>query len=212
MKRGYVDTPEGQVHYLTEGSGEPLILLHQSPRSSRMYVKMIPLLSKDYQVFALDMLGYGNSDPAPSEGIVEYLGGNIPHVLDALGLKKAHLFGLHTGTGVAVEAAAGDSDRFQTMILFGFALIETEEDNKKFFAVRETGGGISAAAISNDGSHLIRVWQRAYSEVLRYWIHSAHPPSEELYPGPLKSVHSHMTDDQLEFMDRWVLDLSLIHI
>jgi hypothetical protein len=30
MKRGYVDTPEGQVHYRTEGSGEPVLLLHKA--------------------------------------------------------------------------------------------------------------------------------------------------------------------------------------
>ena len=41
MKRGYADTPEGQIHFRTDGAGEPVLLLHQSPRSSRMYVKLI---------------------------------------------------------------------------------------------------------------------------------------------------------------------------
>ena len=30
MKRAYTDIPEGQMHYRTEGEGEPIILLHGS--------------------------------------------------------------------------------------------------------------------------------------------------------------------------------------
>ena len=44
MKRGYVDTPEGQVHYRTEGSGEPILLLHKAGLSSDEYTEMLPFL------------------------------------------------------------------------------------------------------------------------------------------------------------------------
>jgi pimeloyl-ACP methyl ester carboxylesterase len=34
MKRAYVDTPEGQIHYRIEGSGEPVLCLHKASLSS----------------------------------------------------------------------------------------------------------------------------------------------------------------------------------
>ena len=33
MRDGYADTPKGQVHYVAEGEGEPLILLHVDGRT-----------------------------------------------------------------------------------------------------------------------------------------------------------------------------------
>ena len=62
MKRGYADTPEGQVHYRTEGNGEPLLLLHKAGLSSDEFTEMLPFLGKKFQVIAMDVLGYGNTD------------------------------------------------------------------------------------------------------------------------------------------------------
>ncbi len=58
MKRAYADIPGAQVHYVTEGSDEPLILLHESPRSWRTYTRLIPLLAKTHRVIAMDTLGF----------------------------------------------------------------------------------------------------------------------------------------------------------
>ena len=65
MKRGYIDIPEGQIHYRTAGSGEPLLLLHRSPSSSEEFGDVIPILARDYWVVAMDTPGYGNSDDPP---------------------------------------------------------------------------------------------------------------------------------------------------
>jgi pimeloyl-ACP methyl ester carboxylesterase len=57
MKRAYVDIPEGQVHYRTDGSGPVLLLLHRVPTSSALFIKVIPILAKHYRVIAMDILG-----------------------------------------------------------------------------------------------------------------------------------------------------------
>ena len=41
---GYVDVPEGQLHYRDEGSGSPIVLLHQTPRSLDEFAELQPLL------------------------------------------------------------------------------------------------------------------------------------------------------------------------
>ena len=212
MKRGYVDTPDGQVYYLTEGDGEPLMMLHQGPRSSRMYGKLIPYLSGRYRVIAMDMLGYGRSDRLPEKlptNGVRFLAQNVVHTMDAFGLDRAHLFGLHTGAGIGAEVAAGSSDRLVSVCLFGFPYVADEDERKDYFASRE-GGDIYASfqsySSSNDGSHLARLWMRSYSEILRLWLHTANAPSEQLHPMPVRSPHLFMTSDHIEFLQRWVLD------
>jgi pimeloyl-ACP methyl ester carboxylesterase len=52
MKRGYVDTPEGQIHYRYDGSGEPVLLLHKASLSSDEYSEMLLLLGKKYMAIA----------------------------------------------------------------------------------------------------------------------------------------------------------------
>ena len=63
VRRGYVDTRHGQVHYRESGKGAPLVLLHATPRSARVYTKLQALLAKRFHVIAPDTLGFGNSDP-----------------------------------------------------------------------------------------------------------------------------------------------------
>ena len=58
---------ERQVHYRRAGSGSPIILLHQSPKSSEEYIPLINELSDQYTVFAPDTPGNGLSDPLPIE-------------------------------------------------------------------------------------------------------------------------------------------------
>ena len=99
MEHGYASTPEGQVHYITAGEGEPLVLLHQNPRSSREFLAMTPILAKDHRVYALDLLGCGSSGPLPEGefGLLD-LARNVVHVMDALGIESSDFFGCHTGS------------------------------------------------------------------------------------------------------------------
>ncbi len=52
--RGYTDGPFGQIHYQdTGGDGEPLILCHQAPITSRQFDLVYPLLAAA-GIYALD--------------------------------------------------------------------------------------------------------------------------------------------------------------
>ena len=154
MRDGYADTPKGQVHYVTEGEGEPLVLLHKSPRSARMYRRVIPLLSPRYKVCALDMLGYGYSHPSPKvDDVLLALAENIVEVFDALEIEKAHLFGLHTGAAVAAETAAGWPDRLASLTLFSFPILD-DEAREIMQKVHRSYGGYKTWGSEGDGTHL----------------------------------------------------------
>jgi len=154
MKRGYVDTTEGQVHYLTEGSGEPLILLAQVPFSSDSYLEMLPLLAKSYRVIAMDTPGYGNSYVPPEGYRVEDYARSIVYFLAALNIEKTNIFGHHTGASLAAEVAVAYPERVDKLVLSGCPCYAPEARK-----VHQSDPICRAREIKEDGSHLINWWQ-----------------------------------------------------
>ena len=117
---------------------------------------------------------------------------NVVHVLDPLGIDRCHLFGLHTGAGVAAKAAAEWPARFRSLMLFGFPLIEDQSERDAYFATYHNSS--LPISVSPDGSHMTALWMRAYSEIVRLWLHTAGAPSDTLWPHPLQAAHTFMSD------------------
>jgi pimeloyl-ACP methyl ester carboxylesterase len=153
MKKTYSDIPEGQVHYLTEGMGDPLLLLHQTVFSSDEYADVIPFLSGRYHMIAMDTLGYGNSDKPPSQYTVEDYGRSIIHFLDALGINKTNIAGHHTGATLAIEVATTHPERVDKLVLSGVSLYN-EEERKKIM----DHPMFDPIEIADDGSFLMQLW------------------------------------------------------
>ncbi len=51
-----------QMHYVDEGSGRPVLLLHGQPTSVYLWRNIIPHLATDHRVIAVDLIGFGKSD------------------------------------------------------------------------------------------------------------------------------------------------------
>ena len=117
--RGYVQTALGQVHYVRAGTGPALLLLPASGRSSRMFGAVMPLLTPAFDVCAIDTPGFGNSDPLPPGASIEQLAGCVTEVMDALGHRRAHIYGLHTGNKIATALAGEWPDRVDRLVLAG---------------------------------------------------------------------------------------------
>ena len=119
MPRGYVGTTLGQVHYRREGQGEPLLLLGASGRSSRMFGGLMRLLAPRLDVCAPDTPGFGGSDPLPEGTTIEDLAVCMAELLDALGIARTHLYGLHTGNKIATAFAGRWPKRVGGLVLAG---------------------------------------------------------------------------------------------
>ncbi len=62
----WFESSVGRVHYLDEGEGRPLVLMHGNPDWSFLYRDMIPSLSQHFRCIAMDYPGFGLSDhPSP---------------------------------------------------------------------------------------------------------------------------------------------------
>ena len=50
-----------KLHYVEEGQGEPLLLLHGNGEDGTYFVHQIAYFSKKYRVIAIDTRGHGKS-------------------------------------------------------------------------------------------------------------------------------------------------------
>jgi pimeloyl-ACP methyl ester carboxylesterase len=169
VKRGYVDTPEGQIHYVTAGHGPPLLLLHQGPRSSRNYWKLLPLLAGRFRCIAPDMLGFGNSDPSRPQIRFEDFARNVTHVMDGLGIAKAHVFGLHTGNKVATALGAAFPDRVVRLVLCGMShslIVSQEARAKAIYSIVSDFKRFDASLREDEA---MREWANAFNTIARIW-------------------------------------------
>jgi pimeloyl-ACP methyl ester carboxylesterase len=120
----YIDLDHGQVHVRISGndSDPALVLLHQVPSSSMMWEKvMTPFAERGYRVIAMDLPGYGASDPLPFEPELSDYATVVAGMLAALGHETATVFGHHTGASVALVLAADHSATFRAVALWGIA-------------------------------------------------------------------------------------------
>jgi len=106
-----------RVHYLTMGSGEPLLLVHSIGQSIYTWRELMPLLASSYCVVAIDLPGFGFSDrPLSLNYSMDEMAEILVKCLDALGVKKTHLLGATTGAVYAMHAAVKYPDRFMKVI------------------------------------------------------------------------------------------------
>lgn len=68
VEHRFLDLDGTRIHFVDEGRGETLLLLHGNPAWSFLYRKMIPKLRDRFRCVALDYPGYGMSEAPPGYG------------------------------------------------------------------------------------------------------------------------------------------------
>src|SRR2546423_12921233 len=92
----------GELAYLDEGEGPPIVLLHGSPLSSFMWREFVPMLSSRFHVIAPDLLGAGDSDkPVGAPLDIAAQATYVRELLDTLGVDRCAAIGHGVGGGIA---------------------------------------------------------------------------------------------------------------
>jgi hypothetical protein len=105
IRRGFSDVAHGQMHFRAAGAGDPILVLHASPGSSKQMVRLISDLSRTHRVIAPDTAGNGDSDRLELDTPqITDLAAVLPAFLDSLALDTVDLYGSHTGAAIAVRS------------------------------------------------------------------------------------------------------------
>ena len=97
--------------HVRRGSGPPLVLIHGIGSQWQMWKPVLDRVSRDREVVALDLPGFGDSAPLPGPPTVEALADAVAEFLDGIGLGGAHVAGNSLGGAVALAMARAGTAR-----------------------------------------------------------------------------------------------------
>ncbi|SDN56217.1 Pimeloyl-ACP methyl ester carboxylesterase [Streptomyces sp. cf386] len=155
LHKGYVPSEFGQLHFVECGAGEPVLMLHQTPRSWTEYLDVLPLVGAEHRAIAMDTLGFGASAKPDGPHSIERFADAAESLVDTLGLDRFHLVGHHTGGVIAVELAARLQDRVASLLLSATPFID--DDKRRTAGERKPVDHVDPRP---DGSHLVELWNR----------------------------------------------------
>src|ERR1700679_2206351 len=119
LEEAFVLVDGVKVHYQRAGTGRPLLLLHGLVGSAKNWRQNISFLSRDSNVYAVDLCNMGKSDRVPGlDAGLEATADRLAAFMDAVGLEEADIAGHSHGGAVAIMFAARHPDRLRRLILF----------------------------------------------------------------------------------------------
>lgn len=118
VEHRFVDLDGARIHYVDEGAGEPLLLLHGNPSWSFVYRKIIVALRDDFRCIALDFPGYGLSEAPPGYGFTPQEHSRVlERFVDALGLKELALMVQDWGGPIGLGFAGRRPELVRSLII-----------------------------------------------------------------------------------------------
>jgi haloalkane dehalogenase len=114
----FLDSSVGPVHYLDEGGGQPILMLHGNPTWSFLYRNVILGLRHGFRCVAIDYPGFGLSvrpsgygyTPAEQSGVVSEL-------VEHLDLSEAIVMGHDWGGPIGLSVATTHAERVGGLVL-----------------------------------------------------------------------------------------------
>jgi haloalkane dehalogenase len=135
------DVDGALVHYLDEGRGPTLLMLHGNPTWSFLYRRMVPFLSDRFRCIALDYPGFGLSKAAPGYGYTPAEHAEVVgKFIDALDLQEFTPVMQDWGGPIGLAASLDRKDRVKAMILGNtWAWPRTDAATQRFSAALGEG-------------------------------------------------------------------------
>ncbi|HBC87569.1 MAG TPA: alpha/beta hydrolase [Lentisphaeria bacterium] len=118
FKSNFFKIKNYNYHYLDEGRGEPLVMLHGNPSWSFLFRNLIPELSREHRVIVPDHLGCGLSDkPQNFQYRLETHIDNLEEFLLALNLENINLLVHDWGGPIGLGFAIRYPERIKRLII-----------------------------------------------------------------------------------------------
>jgi 3-oxoadipate enol-lactonase len=113
----FVENQGVKIYWDEQGAGAPVLLIMGLGYPSCMWHRIRPGLAIRYRTVALDNRGVGQSDVPPGPYQMALMASDAAAVLDAAGVKRAHIFGISMGGMIAQEFALQYPSRVYSLIL-----------------------------------------------------------------------------------------------
>lgn len=142
------------LHYVENGQGEAIVMLHGVLVDASMYDKLVSYLEPYYRCILPDLRAHGKSKKFNKHLSIKLQAKDVKLLLDHLGIRKAHIVGYSMGGLIAQEFCFQFPERVKTLSLLctftykGLNPIE-QVQNKLFLEFIETFGSKGLSRIIN---------------------------------------------------------------
>lgn len=156
---------DGTLHYVDEGAGEVVVLVHGTPTWSFEYRHLIAALRPRYRVIALDHLGFGLSErPRGADYRPEGHARRFAEFVEALGLGRFSLVTHDFGGPIALPFAAEHPERVASLVLFNTWMWPFDDDPQMTWRARVAGGAFGRLLYRWFNASLRLIMPSAYGE------------------------------------------------
>jgi len=105
------------MNYDQQGSGEPLILIPYLTADHACYAFQVAEYAKHYTCISVDPRGTGETDKPEASFSTEILADDIGALMQALGVDRAHVFGMSLGAATGMWLAAKYPQKVRSLSL-----------------------------------------------------------------------------------------------
>jgi pimeloyl-ACP methyl ester carboxylesterase len=106
FRHEYTDVDGVRMHYVTGGSGAPVVLIHGWPQTWYGWRPIMPALAERHTVYAIDLPGLGDSTGTPKGYDKATLARYVHALAEQLNLRKPAVVGHDLGAAVAFQYAS----------------------------------------------------------------------------------------------------------
>lgn len=153
----YVDQEGLRLHYVDEGAGDPVLLLHGEPTWSFLYRKMIPILAAHFRVIAPDYFGFGRSDKPVEPDFYTYDRhvASIRRLVEALDLSNLCLVMQDWGGPIGMRLAVEHPERVTRLVIMNTGVEPGRPPSDAWLVFRDfmrrAGARVSAGRMIRNG-------------------------------------------------------------
>ncbi|MEH2390146.1 MAG: alpha/beta hydrolase [Nostoc sp.] len=118
-KHDYITTNGVTLHYVTQGEGPLMLMLHGFPEFWYSWRHQIPEFAQDFKVVALDLRGYNDSDKPTEQSayVMDEFIQDVEGVIKALGYQKCVLVGHDWGGAIAWNFVYAHPEMVEQLII-----------------------------------------------------------------------------------------------
>lgn len=119
----YASWPGGSLRYVRAGRGHTVVLVHGYGESLLSWRGVFDVLSRDYDVIALDLPGFGLSSKPAAGYAIDSLAAHVLDALRSIGVRQVVLVGHSMGGAVSAAAALADTGLVRALVLVDPAVV-----------------------------------------------------------------------------------------